>query len=108
MGGWTYILTNRKRGVLYIGVTNDMDRRLVEHRSGHNAGFTKRYNCHQLVLCEHYERIDEAIAREKQLKAWKRDWKITLIERSNPDWADLGDNLRWDPDLRQDDGGNEL
>jgi putative endonuclease len=90
LGGWVYILTNLKCGVLYIGVTNDLERRLWEHRSDAIAGFTKRYNCHRLVMSERYERIDEAIAREKQLKAWRRAWKIELIEQTNPDWNDLG------------------
>ena len=91
-GGYVYILTNRPDGTLYIGVTADLEKRLSEHRLGISSGFAHRYNLDKLV---HYERFDEialAIAREKQLKAWRRDWKIALIETANPDWLDLSAN----------------
>ena len=88
-GGWTYIMTNRPRGVLYIGVTADLAARVWQHRNGEGARFCRRYNLHRLVLAERHSSIEEAIAREKAMKAWKRDWKIELIERANPEWNDL-------------------
>ena len=89
-GGWTYILTNRVHGVLYIGVTADIDRRMAEHRSGLGSSFCRRYGLDRLVLAEPHSTIEEAIAREKQLKRWHRRWKIELIEAANPEWQDLG------------------
>ena len=89
-GGWTYILTNRAYGVLYVGVTADIDKRLWEHRSGLGSGFCRRYGLDRLVLSEQHAAIEEAIAREKQLKKWHRQWKIELIEAANPEWLDLG------------------
>ncbi len=89
MGGWTYILTNRPHGVLYIGVTSDIAARMVQHRAGTGSSFCRRYGLKRLVLAERHESIVDAIAREKALKAWKRDWKIRLIEESNPQWDDL-------------------
>jgi putative endonuclease len=74
-------------------VTNFLPKRLEEHRSGHGSEFVKTYGVHRLVYVESYERVDEAIAREKQLKRWKRDWKIELIERDNLEWCDLSDLL---------------
>ena len=90
MGGFTYILANRAHGVLYVGVTADIDRRMWEHRNGHGSKFARRYGLDRLVLIEEHETIVEAIAREKQLKNWRREWKIELIEASNPEWRDLG------------------
>ena len=87
-GGWVYIMTNRPRGVLYIGVTADIAARVHAHKAGRGSAFCKRYNLDKLVLAEEYPTIEEAIAREKAMKAWKRDWKIELIERSNPEWVD--------------------
>lgn len=93
-GGWTYLLTNKPRGVLYIGVTSDIAARMVQHRSGGGSQFARKYGLDRLVLVEHHSTIEEAIAREKAMKAWKRDWKITLIEKTNPEWRDLfGDIL---------------
>jgi len=88
-----YILASRRHGTLYIGVTNSLQKRLAEHRHGEGSSFVKTYGVHRLVYVESYERPDEAIAREKQLKRWKRDWKIELIERENPEWRDLSDLL---------------
>ena len=85
----TYILTNRANGVLYTGVTNDLTRRLAEHRAGRAGSFTRRYNCHQLVWFETHTDIQVAILREKRIKKWNRAWKIELIETNNPDWTDL-------------------
>ncbi len=76
-------------GTLYVGVTSDLPRRVHEHREGRIAGFTKRYGCKLLVWCESYDRMDEAIAREKQIKAGSRADKIALIEAMNPDWRGL-------------------
>ena len=89
-GGFTYILTNRAHGVLYIGVTADIDRRMWEHRNGFGSRFCKRYGLDRLVLVEPHATIEEAIAREKALKNWQRAWKIELIEVANPEWLDLG------------------
>jgi putative endonuclease len=82
-----------RHGTLYIGVTNSLQKRLTEHRSGRGSSFVKTYGVYRLVYVESYERPDEAIAREKQLKRWKRDWKIELIERENLEWRDLSDLL---------------
>jgi putative endonuclease len=90
---YVYILASRRHGTLYIGVTNSPQKRLEEHRNGRGSMFVKTYGVHRLVYIEPYERADEAIAREKQLKRWKRDWKIELIERDNLEWRDLSDLL---------------
>ncbi len=90
---YVYILASRRHGTLYIGVTNSLQKRLAEHREGEGSSFVKTYGVYRLVYVESYERADEAIAREKQLKRWKRDWKIELIERENLEWRDLGDLL---------------
>lgn len=88
-GGYTYIMTNKARGVLYIGVTADLGARVAQHRSGAGSAFCRKYGLTRLVLAERHDEIGFAIAREKALKAWKRDWKIRLIEENNPDWRDL-------------------
>jgi len=84
-----YILASRIGGTLYIGVTNDLIRRVTEHRNKLVPGFTKKYNVSRLVYFERFHYIGEAIGREKQLKKWRREWKIQLIEQSNPIWVDL-------------------
>ena len=84
-----YLLASRRYGTLYLGVTNNLGRRVFEHKSKHSSGFTAKYGVDRLVWYEEYERIDEAIAREKSLEKWRRDWKISLIEQSNPEWIDL-------------------
>ena len=86
---FVYILASRRNGTLYVGVTNDLVRRILEHREGKVEGFTKRYEVHRLVCFERHGDIQEAIAREKRLKRWRRDWKIELIETENPHWSDL-------------------
>ena len=87
---YVYILCSAKNGTLYIGVTKDLIARLEEHRSHADPkSFTSRYNVTRLVYFERYDRITEAIDREKQLKKWKRTWKIALIEQHNPDWRPL-------------------
>jgi putative endonuclease len=90
-GGWTYIMTNKPRGVLYIGVTASLAARVDQHRRGVGSQFCRKYNLQRLVLAEAHDTIDQAITREKALKAWQRAWKIRLIEESNPDWRDLFD-----------------
>jgi len=84
-----YIMTNRKRGVLYVGVTSNLKNRVLEHHEGRHDGFTKRYNLHHLVWYRPYGDIRDAIDFEKRLKRWRRDWKIRLIEEDNPHWDDL-------------------
>ena len=85
------MLASRRHGTLYIGVTNSLQKRLEEHRTGKGSLFAKKYGVFRLVYTEAYERVEDAIAREKQLKRWKRDWKIELIERENLEWRDLSD-----------------
>lgn len=92
-GGWVYIMTNRPGGVLSIGVTADLAARVRQHRTGTGSSFCRRYNLIRLVLAEEYSTIDEAIAREKALKEWRRAWKIRLIEETNPDWNDLWEHI---------------
>ena len=89
MTAYIYILANRKRGTLYIGVTNDLVRRTHEHREGAADGFTKRYGIKQLMHFETFDDITSAIEREKSLKRWHRPWKFALIEKDNPEWRDL-------------------
>ena len=90
---YTYILANRKRGTLYIGVTNSLLNRGWQHKNNLIKGFTSKYNVHRLVYFDSYPTISEAIKREKQLKHWKRQWKIELIENVNPEWKDIYDEL---------------
>ncbi len=78
-----------KNGTLYIGMTNNMERRMYEHKNGLIEGFSKRYRLSKLVYFEFYQFVNDAIKREKQLKNWKRDWKISLIEKENKSWNDL-------------------
>jgi putative endonuclease len=88
--GFVYIMASGKRCTLYIGVTSDIGARVAEHKRGAEPdSFTARYGCDCLVYYERFDLITEAIAREKQLKHWKRQWKIELIEAGNPDWNDL-------------------
>jgi putative endonuclease len=88
-GYYVYILTNRIGGTLYIGVTNDLVRRVYEHKSNAAESFTKRHDVHRLVYFECFDDIEQAIHREKRLKKWPRAWKISLIEKDNPSWIDL-------------------
>jgi putative endonuclease len=90
---FAYILASKKNGTLYIGMTNDLVRRVYEHKSGLIEGFTKKYSIDKLVYYESTTNVNEAILREKRLKKWKRQWKIELIEKSNPDWRDLSENF---------------
>jgi len=90
---FVYILSSKRNGTLYVGVTNDLIRRIYEHKNDVNEGFTKEYRVHTLVYYEIYDYIEDALNREKQLKWWKRKWKLELIEKSNPDWKDLYNEL---------------
>lgn len=86
---YVYILATQLNGTLYIGVTNDLVRRVYEHKNNFVSGFSKQYHVHKLVYYEETTDIKSAIMREKQLKKWNRDWKIALIESKNPNWDDL-------------------
>ncbi|MEP6686389.1 MAG: GIY-YIG nuclease family protein [Verrucomicrobiota bacterium] len=94
-----YILTNKQRRSLYIGMTNDLERRIVEHKRGEVPGFTRRYVLNRLVWFEHFRNVSDAIAYEKKLKGWLRFKKIALIERKNPRWFDLTANWEQPPDI---------
>jgi len=85
----TYILSSKKNGTLYIGVTDNLIRRVWEHKNNLVKGFTEKYGVHNLVYYEQHKDINEAIIREKQMKKWKRYWKIKLINKFNPSWKDL-------------------
>jgi putative endonuclease len=90
---YVYILTNQRYGTLYVGVTNDLVRRVWEHKSDLVEGFSKRYGLHRLVWYEAHHDVSHAITREKLIKKWHRDWKVNLIQGMNPDWADLYANV---------------
>ncbi len=99
---YVYILTNKHRSTLYIGVTNDLERRVAEHKLGEVPGFTQRYQLNRLVWFEHFRDIDAAIAKEKKLKGWLRSKKNALIEKNNPRWFDL--SADWEQQPRIDRG----
>jgi putative endonuclease len=88
-----YILASRRNGTLYVGVTSDLSRRVSEHKEDIIDGFTKRYRIHTLVYAEFHTTMVEAILREKRIKSWRRNWKILLIEQTNPAWKDLFNEL---------------
>ena len=92
-GYFVYILASRKHGTLYIGMTGDLLKRVWEHKNEVVEGFTKRHHVHRLVRYEAFDTPEHAIQREKSLKKWPRDWKINLIERDNPEWIDLYEEL---------------
>lgn len=89
---YIYILASQKNGTLYIGVTNDLERRVLEHKQKRNEGFSSRYNVNMLVYFESFQYINDAVLREKRLKKWNRQWKINLIEEENKDWNDLSED----------------
>ena len=93
LGGWVYIMSNKPRGTLYVGVTSDLGRRIWQHQEGKIDGFTKQYGLKRLVFTERYELITQAIQRENLIKHWTRAWKIELIQSLNPQWRDLYDSL---------------
>ncbi len=90
---FVYILASKRNGTLYVGVTNDLTRRAVEHRTSALEGFTKQHEVHHLVYFEPHDSIEDAILREKKLKKWRRQWKIDLIETANPTWKDLFESI---------------
>jgi len=89
MAYFVYILASRKHGTIYIGRTNNLARRLFEHQSGEIEGFTKKYGVHRLVWFEVFDELDVCKQREHNLKKWRREWKVQLIEEDNPEWDDL-------------------
>ena len=92
-GGYIYIMSNKNRSVLYIGVTNNLFNRVNEHKTGEGSSFTKKYSCSDLLYFECFDSIEEAIIREKQLKNWNREWKENLIKEMNPELKDLSDAI---------------
>jgi len=90
---WVYILASRRHGTLYIGVTNDLVRRVYQHKNKLIKGFTSHYGVVNLVWFEGYDDPTSAIEREKEVKKWRREWKVNLIERDNPNWDDLYDEI---------------
>ena len=97
--GYVYMMTTTNDKVIYIGVTNSLKRRVQEHAEGRGSVFTSHYSCKKLVYWEAFSDIEQAIAREKRLKRYKREWKIALIESINPDWDDLGALVVVDPSI---------
>ncbi|WP_151974026.1 GIY-YIG nuclease family protein [Erythrobacter sp. EC-HK427] len=92
-GGWVYMMSDRYRGGIYTGVTATLAQRVTDHREGKGSKFVAKYGFNRLVYMEWHDRIEEAIAREKAIKKWRRAWKIELIETMNRDWDDLYENL---------------
>lgn len=93
-GGYVYFMSNRSNNVLYVGVTASLSIRGFQHKTNHFPNsFTSKYKCHKLVFYECFSSIEEAIAREKNIKNWKREWKSSLINELNPDWNDLSDEI---------------
>ena len=88
-----YIMASRYRGTIYVGVTSNLYSRVCDHKNGTTPGFTSDYKVHTLVWYEHRRTMEAAILREKRIKEWKRNWKIELIEKMNPDWRDLHDEI---------------
>ncbi|MEZ2414811.1 GIY-YIG nuclease family protein [Muriicola sp. E247] len=95
---YLYILSNKYNGTLYIGVTNNLERRMFEHKNKLIEGFTKKYSLDRLVYFETFQYVNDAIQREKNMKKWKRQWKINAIEKENPNWEDLSSD--W-PNLKE-------
>ena len=91
---YTYILASKKDGVLYIGITDNLEKRTWQHKQSLVEGFTKKYGVHYLVYFEIFDKPEDAIYREKRLKKWNRAWKIRLIEEKNPDWDDISEKIK--------------
>ncbi len=91
--GYVYILANKRNGTLYVGVTSDLVKRVWEHKNDFVDGFTKRYGVHSLAWYEEHDTIEDAIAREKSIKRWRREWKLRRIEQMNPTWRDLYEEI---------------
>lgn len=89
MSYWVYILSNRRHGTLYVGVTNSLETRIAQHKAKETPGFTKRHDVDRLIWFMSFGEVTAAIRFEKQLKRWRRDWKVRLIEETNPHWIDL-------------------
>lgn len=92
-GGWVYIMADRYCGTMYVGVTSDLSLRVGQHRSGTGSDFCTRYGLKRLVWAERFDNIVDAIAQEKRVMRWHREWKIELVEKANPEWDDLFDSL---------------
>ncbi|MBQ3039216.1 MAG: GIY-YIG nuclease family protein [Alphaproteobacteria bacterium] len=92
-GGWVYILTNKKMGTLYVGSTSDLIGRVWQHKNKAIPGFTSKYNVNKLVYYEWHNRLDDMVKRERQIKDWRRAWKLRLIIDNNPDWRDLYNDI---------------
>ena len=97
--GYVYFMTTSSNKVLYVGVTNSLKRRVVEHAEGSGSEFTRKYNCNKLVYYESFPDIEQAIVREKQIKHFNREWKNQLVEAINPEWLDLKHDIVIDPDI---------
>jgi putative endonuclease len=93
-GGWVYIMADRYRGTMYVGVTSDLAARITQHRTGSGSDFCRRYGLSRLVWADRGDRIEDCIAHEKRIKRWHRQWKFDLVERANPDWNDLFEFLQ--------------
>ena len=93
VASYVYIMASKKHGTIYVGVTSDIKRRVLQHKEYLTTGFTQRYHVHMLVYFEEHSDVRDAIKREKQLKKWNREWKIRLIEKVNPEWKDLYNDL---------------
>jgi putative endonuclease len=91
--GYVYIVASRRNGTIYLGVTSDLPQRIYQHRNGQADGFSKRYGCKMLVWYSAFDDIQDARARELQMKKWKRSWKLQVIEEQNPTWRDLFNNI---------------
>ena len=92
-GGWVYIMADRYRGTMYVGVTANLAARVYQHRTGKGSDFCRRYGLARLVWAEQGDDIQSCIAHEKRVKRWRREWKFALVEKSNPDWVDLSATL---------------
>ncbi|MCB2080192.1 MAG: GIY-YIG nuclease family protein [Novosphingobium sp.] len=92
-GGWVYIMADRYRGTMYVGVTGNLAARIFQHRNGAGSDFCTRYRLNRLVWADHGDEIENCIAHEKRIKRWRREWKFDLIERANTDWQDLYDKI---------------
>ncbi len=92
---WIYIMSNKTRSVLYVGMTNDLYRRYLEHKEGKITGFTQKYKCHDLLYFEEFKEVGDAISREKEIKAWRREKKEKLIATTNPEKRNLAVELEW-------------
>ncbi len=90
---YVYLMANKRNNVLYIGITNDLIRRVYEHKNNLIEGFTNKYNCHKLVWYQHTNDVESAITQEKKMKKWKREYKENVINGMNPEWRDLYDEL---------------